>query len=125
MFGGYARYRHYAMNQRWLQPVPACCPAPLRDADPQSGGDHAAAIRLRCAANCSTRSWAAAKIWNRCTSTISIPPSRAAEQRALFRNLPAASPYANFCAIGMRKPALHALAACCTRTRRPTWWSCS
>ena len=29
MFGGYARYRHYAMNERWLRPY-RMVPEPLR-----------------------------------------------------------------------------------------------
>ena len=43
MFGGYARYRHYAMNQRWLRPY-RILPARRPRRHPQPGRHHAPAL---------------------------------------------------------------------------------
>jgi asparagine synthase (glutamine-hydrolysing) len=94
MFGGYARYRFYAMNERWLKPY-RVLPAALRGF-----------IRRQVA----TTSLLSASLRRKLQHTFVgrgedleslyldnfFSAFPLAEQQRLFRSLPAASPYANF-----------------------------
>jgi asparagine synthase (glutamine-hydrolysing) len=94
MFGGYARYRFYAMNQRWLR-FYRLLPGSVRSA-----------IRNRVATTPLLSSTLRRKLQHtfvgRGESLESLyldnfySAFSAAQQRALFKNLPSASPYANF-----------------------------
>jgi asparagine synthase (glutamine-hydrolysing) len=94
MFGGYARYRHYSMNQRWLKPY-QLIPGPLRRM-----------IRAQVATTPLLNSTLRRKLQHTFVgrgedleslyldnfySAFSL-----AEQRSLFRHLPEASPYAGY-----------------------------
>jgi len=109
MFGGYARYRHYAMNERWLA-FYRLLPRSLRTA-----------IRHRVAGSSLLSATVRRKLQHTFVgrgedleslyldnfySAFSL-----AEQRRLFASLPDASPYAGFHAVwdGTRGPALQRL----------------
>ena len=102
MFGGYARYRHYAMNQRWLSRY-RVVPAPLRRF-----------IRAQVATtpllNATLRRKLQHTFVGREESLESLYLDNfysafpLAEQQALFPALPADSPYATFRAILGRAP---------------------
>jgi asparagine synthase (glutamine-hydrolysing) len=94
MFGGYARYRHYANNQRWLR-FYRLLPGPFRTA-----------IRNRVATTPILSSTLRRKLQHTFVGRGEDLESlyldnfysafSAAQQQALFKNLPSASPYANF-----------------------------
>jgi asparagine synthase (glutamine-hydrolysing) len=94
MFGGYARYRHYATNQRWLR-LYRVLPGPVRSA-----------IRHRVATTPLLSSTLRRRLQHTFVGRGEDLESlyldnfysafSAAEQRALFKSLPSASPYANF-----------------------------
>jgi asparagine synthase (glutamine-hydrolysing) len=107
MFGGYARYRHYAMNQRWLGPY-RILPGPLRRF-----------IRAQVATtpllNSSLRRKLQHTFVGRGEDLESLyldnfySAFSLAEQKALFNRLPAASPYATFRKIWDARPNLSPL----------------
>ena len=107
MFGGYARYRHFAMNQRYLG-MYRVLPAPLRRL-----------IRRQVAVTPLLSAGLRRKLQHTFVGRGEDLESlyldnfysafSAAEQRDLFPRLPAASPYASFRAIWDAKPQLPAL----------------
>jgi asparagine synthase (glutamine-hydrolysing) len=107
MFGGYARYRHYAMNERWLRRyrvMPSAVRGMIRR--------HVATTPLLSA---TFRRKLQHTFVGRGEDLESLyldnfySAFSAAEQRALFRDLPAASPYAGFRRYWDSKPGLAAL----------------
>jgi asparagine synthase (glutamine-hydrolysing) len=107
MFGGYARYRFYALNQRWLS-LYGFMPRTLR-----------AAIRNQVATSRLLSSSIRRKLQHTFVGREEGLESlyldnfysafSATEQRVLFQNLPHASPYANFRRYWDSKPELAAL----------------
>jgi asparagine synthase (glutamine-hydrolysing) len=107
MFGGYARYRFYAMNQRWLR-LYRFLPKAVRTA-----------IRNQVAVTPLLSSTLRRKLQHTFVGRGEDLESlyldnfysafSAAQQRALFKNLPAASPYASFRNVWDSKPDLAAL----------------
>src|ERR1035437_3177021 len=107
MFGGYARYRFYAMNQRWLR-LYRLLPGAVRTA-----------IRNQVATTPLLSSTLRRKLQHTFVGRGEDLESlyldnfysafSAAQQRALFKNLPPASPYANFRKYWDSKPGLSAL----------------
>ena len=109
MFGGYARYRHYAMNERWLA-LYRILPATLRSAirnQVATTGLLSATFRRKLQHTFLGRAEDLESLYlDNFYSAFSL-----AEQRRLFSALPTASPYANFRAVwdGTRGPALDRL----------------
>ena len=124
MFGGYARYRYYAMNQRWLR-LYGILPEPLRSAMRN-------AVPSRPLLSADPAPQAAAHVRRpRRGPRIAVPRQfllrllRRRAARLIQATLPVASPYATFrdylefqTAISLRSR------ACSSPTRRPTWSNC-
>ena len=108
MFGGYARYRHYAMNERWARRY-GVVPSGLR-----------AAIRRQVATTSLISGVVRRKLQHTFVGRAEDLESLyldnffsafpLAEQQALFHGLPAASPYANFRRYWDARPELSPLA---------------
>jgi asparagine synthase (glutamine-hydrolysing) len=94
MFGGYARYRHYAVNQRWLglyRILPAAVRTAIR-AEVAATPLLSASFRRKLQHTFVGRGEDLESLY--LDNFYSAFPG--AEQRSLFRSLPAGSPYANF-----------------------------
>src|SRR5205085_2036871 len=107
MFGGYARYRHYAMNERYLR-LYGVLPSAVRALVRKRVATTpllSAALRRKLQHTFVGRGEDLESLYlDNFYSAFSL-----AEQRALFRNLPAASPYAAFRRYWDAKPNLPAL----------------
>jgi asparagine synthase (glutamine-hydrolysing) len=94
MFGGYARYRHYAMNERWL-PWYRLLPGGVRSLIRRNVATNpllSAGLRRKLQHTFVGRGEDLESLYlDNFYSAFSL-----AEQRALFRSLPSTSPYANF-----------------------------
>jgi asparagine synthase (glutamine-hydrolysing) len=104
MFGGYARYRHFSMNQRWLRPY-RLLPAPLRRlirAQVATTPLLSAGLRRKLQHTFIGRGEDLESLYlDNFYSAFSL-----SEQRALFRNLPPDSPYAAYRQIWDSHPTL-------------------
>jgi asparagine synthase (glutamine-hydrolysing) len=107
MFGGYARYRFYAMNQRWLRLyriLPGAVRTAIRD-QVATTSLLSSSLRRKLQHTFVGRGEDLESLYlDNFYSAFS-----AAQQRALFQNLPPASPYANFRRYWDSKPELAAL----------------
>ncbi|HTS66834.1 MAG TPA: asparagine synthase (glutamine-hydrolyzing) [Candidatus Acidoferrales bacterium] len=108
MFGGYARYRHYAMNYRWLRRY-RVVPAPLRRAIRRQVATTSmlsAGLRRKLQHTFVGRGEDLESLYlDNFYSAFSLT-----EQRRLFAGLPEASPYANFRRYWDSRPEASALA---------------
>src|SRR5262249_38686959 len=107
MFGGYARYRFYALNERWLRLyglLPRSVRAAIRN-QVATSGLLSSTIRRKLQHTFVGREDGMESLYlDNFYSAFS-----AAEQRALFQNVPHVSPYANFRRYWDSKPELGAL----------------
>jgi asparagine synthase (glutamine-hydrolysing) len=107
MFGGYARYRHYAMNERWLAWY-RLMPGPLRRlirSQVATSGLISATLRRKLQHTFVGRGEDLESLYlDNFYSAFSQ-----AEQQRLFRSLPGTSPYANFRRYWDQNPNLGAL----------------